>query len=86
MNTLIDFLAQLGNLRLADPGQSHRLHQIVDPPGLVRRRSGTDRAGRERSFADVLLFPMATCGGSCRSRYDRPGMSVRTRSADERDA
>src|SRR5205814_299832 len=23
MNTLIDFLAQLGNLRLADPGQSH---------------------------------------------------------------
>ena len=26
-------LAKLGDLRLADPGQSHCLHQIVDPPG-----------------------------------------------------
>ena len=33
MHALVDLLAQLGDLRLADPGQSHRLHQIVDPAG-----------------------------------------------------
>src|SRR5690242_1977342 len=33
MHALVDLLTQLGNLRLADPSQSHRLHQIVDPPG-----------------------------------------------------
>src|SRR5256714_14190023 len=33
MHALVDLLTQLGNLRLADPGQPHRLHQIVDPPG-----------------------------------------------------
>ena len=33
MHALVDLLAQLGNLRLADPRQPHRLHQIVDPPG-----------------------------------------------------
>src|SRR5882762_7354363 len=33
MPALVDLLAQLGNLRLADPRQPHRLHQIVDPPG-----------------------------------------------------
>ena len=32
MHTFVDVLAQLGDLRLADPAQSHRLHQIVDPP------------------------------------------------------
>jgi hypothetical protein len=35
MHALVDLLAQLGNLRLADPRQPHRLHQIVDPPGLT---------------------------------------------------
>ena len=33
MHPLVDLFAQLGNLRLADPRQPHRLHQIVDPPG-----------------------------------------------------
>ena len=33
MHALVDLLAQLGDLRLADPRQPHRLHQIVDPPG-----------------------------------------------------
>jgi hypothetical protein len=33
MHALVDLLAQLGNLRFADPGQPHRLHQIVNPPG-----------------------------------------------------
>src|SRR5438270_8640631 len=33
MHAFVDLLAQLGNLRLADPGQPHRLHQIVNPPG-----------------------------------------------------
>src|SRR5690348_2133335 len=33
MHPLINLFAQLGDLRLADAGQSHRLHQIVDPPG-----------------------------------------------------
>src|SRR5690242_5596719 len=33
MHALVDVFAQLGNLRLADPGQPHRLHQIVNPPG-----------------------------------------------------
>src|SRR5438270_11428756 len=33
MHALVDLLTQLGNLRLADAGQPHRLHQIVDPPG-----------------------------------------------------
>src|SRR6266571_3083804 len=33
MDALVDVLAQLGNLRLADPRQPHRLHQIVDPSG-----------------------------------------------------
>src|SRR5438477_12989969 len=33
VHPLVDLLTQLGNLRLADPGQPHRLHQIVDPPG-----------------------------------------------------
>src|SRR5690349_1840027 len=32
VHTLIDVLAQLGDLRLADPAQTHRLNQIVDPP------------------------------------------------------
>ena len=30
--------------------------------------------------------PSTTCGGPCRSRYDPPGRSVPTRSANERDA
>src|SRR5246500_2701328 len=33
MDTLVDLLTELGNLRLADPRQPHRLHQIVDPAG-----------------------------------------------------
>ena len=33
MDALVNLLAQLRNLRLADPRQPHRLHQIVDPPG-----------------------------------------------------
>src|SRR4051794_18411306 len=33
MHALVDLPTQLGNLRLADPGQPHRLHQIVAPPG-----------------------------------------------------
>src|SRR6202030_3429312 len=33
MDALVDLLTELGNLRLADPRQPHRLHQIVDPPG-----------------------------------------------------
>ena len=33
MHALVDLFAQLGDLRLADPRQPHRLHQIVDPPG-----------------------------------------------------
>src|ERR1700720_915169 len=32
MHALVDLLAKLGNLRLADPRQPHRLHQIIDPP------------------------------------------------------
>jgi hypothetical protein len=42
MNPFIDVLAQLGNLRFADPRQPHRLHQLVHPsrrdtadPGLL---------------------------------------------------
>jgi hypothetical protein len=33
MHALVDLFAQLGDLRLADPRQSHRLHQIVDTAG-----------------------------------------------------
>src|SRR5207302_2761335 len=33
MHALVDLFAQLGDLRLADARQPHRLHQIVDPPG-----------------------------------------------------
>src|SRR6187455_828090 len=33
VHPLIDVLAQLGNLRLADPRKPHRLHQVVHPPG-----------------------------------------------------
>ena len=33
MHPLVDLFAPLGNLRLADPRQPHRLHQIVDPAG-----------------------------------------------------
>jgi hypothetical protein len=33
VDALVDLLAELGNLRLADARQPHRLHQIVDPPG-----------------------------------------------------
>ena len=33
MDALFNFIAQLRNLRLADPRQPHRLHQIVDQPG-----------------------------------------------------
>src|SRR5438067_13597612 len=45
MHTLVDFLTEFGNLRLADPRQPHRLHQIIDParrhaadPGLLDHR------------------------------------------------
>ena len=38
MHALVDLFAQFGDLRFADPGQPHRLHQIVDPPG----RDATD--------------------------------------------
>src|SRR5215469_1229385 len=33
MDAFVDVFAQLGYLRLADAGQPHRLHQIVDPAG-----------------------------------------------------
>src|SRR6202022_338479 len=33
IDTLVDVLAELGNLRLADPRQPPRLHQITTPPG-----------------------------------------------------
>ena len=33
MRALLDLFAQLGDLRLADPRQPHRLHQMVDAPG-----------------------------------------------------
>jgi hypothetical protein len=33
MDALVNLFAELGNLRLADPRQPHRLHQIVDPAG-----------------------------------------------------
>src|SRR5262244_982343 len=33
MDALVDLFAQLRYLRLADAGQPHRLHQIVDPAG-----------------------------------------------------
>src|SRR5215472_10650085 len=33
VHPLVDLLAELGNLRLADPGEPHCLHQIVDPSG-----------------------------------------------------
>jgi hypothetical protein len=33
MHPLVDVFAQLGNLRFADAGQPHRLHQIIDPAG-----------------------------------------------------
>ena len=33
MHALVDLFAPLGDLRLADPRQPHRLHQIVDPAG-----------------------------------------------------
>jgi hypothetical protein len=33
MHAFVDLLAQLGDLRFADPRQPHRLNQIVDTPG-----------------------------------------------------
>ena len=33
VHALVDLFAEFGNLRLADPGQPHRLHQIVDAAG-----------------------------------------------------
>src|SRR5215469_219735 len=33
MHALVDLLAELGNLRLADARKPHRLHQIIHPPG-----------------------------------------------------
>src|SRR5215470_12023703 len=46
MHALVDLFAQLRYLRLADAGQPHRLHQIVDPagrhtanPGLLDHRN-----------------------------------------------
>src|SRR4051812_20144751 len=38
MNPFVDLLAQLGDLRLADPAQAHGLNQLVDPS----RRNATD--------------------------------------------
>src|SRR5438309_1333271 len=53
MHALVDLFAQLGDLRLADPRQPHRLHQIVDPPGphaadpaTARRKSPSPAAAR----------------------------------------
>src|SRR5262249_13659265 len=40
VNALVDLLAELGNLRLANAGQSHRLHQIVDPAGRYATNPG----------------------------------------------
>ena len=39
-DAFVDLLAQLGDLALADPGQAHGLHQIVD---LARRDTGNPR-------------------------------------------
>ena len=40
VHPLVDLLTELGDLRLADPGQTHSLHQIVD---LSRRNAGDPR-------------------------------------------